>query len=154
MLQGESMLSDWGRAEITTALTEGKQGGKDRKIDSQFGESMTVAKLQVLSHLAFPWKYEMSYSYMWHLKHEASFPFTSVLVWVSLLWRDTMTNWDWLKISEVQSIITVAGSMMAGRQTWHWRNQDLHLDPKASIRKLSSPGRQAKGLFHTRWGLR
>jgi hypothetical protein len=29
--------------------------------------------------------------------------------------------WVWLIVSEVESIITMVGSMAACRQTWYWR---------------------------------
>ena len=30
------------------------------------------------------------------------------------------SNWDWLTVSEVQSVIAMTGSMAACRQTWYW----------------------------------
>jgi hypothetical protein len=34
-------------------------------------------------------------------------------------------DWDWLILSEVPSIIIMAGSMVACRQTWCWRSQEF-----------------------------
>jgi hypothetical protein len=36
-------------------------------------------------------------------------------------------NWSWLTISEVQSIIIMAGSMAVFRQTWCWRSQEFYI---------------------------
>jgi alpha-mannosidase len=36
-------------------------------------------------------------------------------------------NWSWLTVSEVQSIVIMAGSMAAGRHTWHWKNQEFSI---------------------------
>jgi hypothetical protein len=40
----------------------------------------------------------------------------------------TTFNWDWHKISEIQFIIIMAGSMAASRQTQYWRrSQEFYI---------------------------
>jgi len=50
-------------------------------------------------------------------------------------------SWDWLIVSEVQSIIILAGSMVASRQADMMLEEELrvlHLDPNTAGRSLSS----------------
>ena len=87
------------------------------------------------------------------------FTMDTVLVRVSLLWRDTMTkaisskgqtfSWGWLTVSEVQSVTIMAGSMAACRQTWCWSSRSSRssdLDRKAARRRRSSAGSQEEGV--------
>jgi hypothetical protein len=36
-------------------------------------------------------------------------------------------NWGWLTVSEIQSIVIMAESMAACRQTWCWRSQEFYI---------------------------
>jgi hypothetical protein len=76
-----------------------------------------------------------------------------VLVWILLLWRDTMTkatlirttfNWGWLTVSEVQSIIIVVRT---------WRHTDRHGAGGAQSSTSESKGSQEEVLFCTGWSL-
>jgi hypothetical protein len=39
----------------------------------------------------------------------------------------TTFNWDWVRVSEVQSIIIMVGSMATCSQAWCWRRQELSI---------------------------
>ena len=60
-------------------------------------------------------------------------------------------HWGWLAVSEGQSIINVAGSMAASRQTQGKAEKELsalYLNQKAARRRVSSAAANRKLQFH------
>lgn len=41
--------------------------------------------------------------------------------------KRTTSNWGWLTVSEVQSVIIKVGSMAAWRQTWCWKSREFYI---------------------------